>query len=592
MLDSPSHLSEYDSQVLKQGPFSTGPRRRRTASTSLPLLTLCTFNPDHYSPSITSQYSDLDLIFHCHPATPHLFGFEELQQQQPTKSLIPQQSPQPQLQAPPYSRGAPTNGGVIDTLPSELLCLIFESYLEPSSSSTVGAPPEIDPYTTHTTSPHGFFSISREYIRTPIPLTHVCRSWRYAAIGHTRLWSSVAFSLANGRSYQDAQDEAPRRGFAYSYADGFEDFEFFTRGKLQLLNLFLRRAGDAPLSISFSASVLTSTSCWSFNRDFRLVHEALELICLYSRTWKALRIELDQGWCIETFLELLVRSPAVVGGGFDRLQSLHLELLAANNGGDSEDHERSAAVMHSRLMVKDIYRVLLQRAPGLTDITLDREFFLCAERSKYDACPSYQSRCPWDDIHRDDEFVPWTQLKNLTIQSPTITTRTVLDVCSRASNLEMLNVRRVAHNFKAGQLYRPSSIVLRHLRSLDVTFVSEPQHFFAPLALGPRLESVKVIVSDLPSRVYLRGRGSQRRYPLKKILEPVDRMLAAAPSSSRRKVEVRCSVKKSCVQLDGSELDAVTSASAVSVDEQWMEENGLNALVGCGGKRVVEVYDC
>ncbi|KAJ2934127.1 hypothetical protein H1R20_g3018, partial [Candolleomyces eurysporus] len=539
-----------------------------------------------------NQYSDLDSIFHCHPATPHLFGFEELQQQQPTKSFIPQQSPQPQSQAPPYLRGAPTNGGVIDTLPSELLCLIFESYLEPSSPSTVGTPSEIDPYTTRTTSPHGFFSISREYIRTPIPLTHVCRSWRHAAIGHTRLWSSVAFALANGRNYQDDRDQAPREKFAYLYADGFEDFEFFARGKLQLLNLFLRRAGDAPLSISFSASVLTSTSCWSFSRDFRLVHEALELICLYSRTWKALRIELDQGWSIETFLELLVRSPAVVGGGFESLQSLHLELLTTSDGEDLEPDQRPAAVMHLRLMVKDVYRVLLRRAPGLTDITLDREFFLCAEKSKYDACPSYQSRCPWDDIHCDDEFVPWTQLRNLTIHCHTISTRTVLGICSRASNLQTLKVRSVAPNFNVGQHLRPSSIALRHLRSLDVTLASEPRHLFAPLVLGPRLESVKVIVSSLPSRVSLRGRRSQRRWPLKMVLEPVDRMLAAAPSSSRHKVEVRCSVKKSCVKLDGSELDAVTSASAVSVDEQWMEENGLNALVGCGGKRVVEVYDC
>ncbi|RXW15733.1 hypothetical protein EST38_g10119 [Candolleomyces aberdarensis] len=423
MLDSPSHLSEYDSQMLKQGPFSTGSRQRRTVSTSLPLVTLSTFNPDHYSPSITNQYSDLDSIFRCHPATPHLFGFEELQQQQATKSFIPQQSSQSQSQAPSYSRGAPTNGGVGDTLPSELLCLIFESYLEPSPSSTVGAPPEIDPYTTHTTSPHGFFSISREYIRTPIPLTHVCRSWRYAAIGHTRLWSSVAFALANGRNFQDGQDEVSMGEFASLYEDAFEDyeflargklhsldlflrragdaplstplsaFEFFARGKLQLLSLFLHRAGDAPLSISLSASVMTPTSCWSFNRDFRLVHEALKLICSYSRTWKALSIKLDQDWGIKTFLELLVRSPAVVGGGFDRLQSLSLELLPADNG------REAANAMHSQLTVKDVYRVLLCRAPSLTDITLDHEFFMCAEKSKYDACPSYQSRCPWDDIH-------------------------------------------------------------------------------------------------------------------------------------------------------------------------------------------------
>ena len=45
-------------------------------------------------------------------------------------------------------------------------------------------------------------------------------------------------------------------------------------------------------------------------------------------------------------------------------------------------------VMHSQLVVKDIYRVLLRRAPSLTDLTLDDTFFLCAERSEYDACPS------------------------------------------------------------------------------------------------------------------------------------------------------------------------------------------------------------
>ncbi|KAJ2934075.1 hypothetical protein H1R20_g3027, partial [Candolleomyces eurysporus] len=449
-------------------------------------------------------------------------------------------------------------------LPPELLCLIFESYLEPSSSSTVdgGVPPEVDPYATH-----GFFSVSREYIRTPVPLTHVCRSWRHAAIGHRRLWSNIAFALANGRDEDEEEDE--------EYAEGDEDFELFARGKIQLLRLFLRRARDTPLSISFNASVTTSTSSWSFNRDFGLVHEALKLICRYSRTWKDLRVELDQGWAVETFLELLVRSPAVVGGGFDKLSSLHLE-LAVDDG--EEELERILAtpglgpeatqmlalrVMHSQLTVKDIYRVLLRRAPNLTDISLDDNFFLCVEASEYDACPSYQSRCPLDDIHPDDEFVPWTQLKNLSIQSDSISTRKVLDICSRASNLEML-------------------------KSLDLTLLSEPEQLFAPLALGPRLESVKVNVYATQSRGHLLGYGPQRRSSLKEILEPVDRMLAA--SSSQRQVDLHCSVKESCVNLDGSELDAATRASAASVDAKWMEENGLNALVGGGGRRVVEVY--
>jgi hypothetical protein len=92
-----------------------------------------------------------------------------------------------------------------------------------------------------------------------------------------------------------------------------------------------RRARDTPLSISFSASVTTSTLSWPFNLDFGLVHDALKLICRYSRTWKDLRVELERDWSVETFPELLVRSPAVARGEFDQLQCLHWE-LAVDDG--------------------------------------------------------------------------------------------------------------------------------------------------------------------------------------------------------------------------------------------------------------------
>jgi hypothetical protein len=76
---------------------------------------------------------------------------------------------------------------------------------------------------------------------------------------------------------------------------------------------------------------------------------------------------------------------------------------------------------------------------------------------------------------------------------------------------------------------------------------------------------------------------------LKEVLEPVNRMLAAASSSpSRRTVDVHCRVKESCVDLAGNELDATKSAFGASIDKQWIEESGLNALLGCGGRRIVE----
>jgi hypothetical protein len=60
-------------------------------------------------------------------------------------------------------------------------------------------------------------------------------------------------------------------------------------------------------------------------------------------------------------------------------------------------------------------------------------------------------------------------------------------------------------------------------------------------------------------------------------------MLAAASSSSlsssRRKAGVHCRVKESCVDLAGNELDATKGAFAASVNRQWIEESGLNALV-------------
>jgi hypothetical protein len=92
-----------------------------------------------------------------------------------------------------------------------------------------------------------------------------------------------------------------------------------------------------------------------------------------------------------------------------------------------------------------------------------------------------------------------------------------------------------------------------------------------------------------------RGYVAERRSSLKEVSEPVNRMLAAASSSSsssRRKVDVHCRVKDSdsCVDLASNELDAAKGAFGASVDEQWIEENRLNALVACGGRRAVEVY--
>jgi hypothetical protein len=127
------------------------------------------------------------------------------------------------------------------------------------------------------------------------------------------------FALASGRDEDEEE------------SGGNEDFESFARGKMQLLRLSLRRARDTPLSISLSAPVTTSTLSWSFNRDFGLVHGVLKLICRYSRTWKDLRVELEQDWAVEMFSELLVRSPGVVRGNFDHMRSLHLE-LAVDDG--------------------------------------------------------------------------------------------------------------------------------------------------------------------------------------------------------------------------------------------------------------------
>jgi hypothetical protein len=90
------------------------------------------------------------------------------------------------------------------------------------------------------------------------------------------------------------------------------------------------------------------------------------------------------------------------------------------------------------------------------------------------------------------------------------------------------------------------------------------------------------------------GYVAERRSSLKEGLEPVDRMLAATSSSpsssSRRTVDVHCRVKESCVDLAGNELGAAKGAFGTSVDKQWIEDNGLNDLVACGGRRFVEVY--
>jgi hypothetical protein len=192
------------------------------------------------------------------------------------------------------------------------------------------------------------------------------------------------------------------------------------------------------------------------------------------------------------FSELLVRSPAVVRGEFDQLRSLHLE-LAVDDGEE------------------DLGRIL--ETPG-HEATQMLALFCSDAHQPHRPCPSYQSGCPGDNVHPDDEFVPWTQLKNLSIQSDSISTCKLFYICSRASNVETWRVgldgsSEVDCDFDASQHFHPSSIAVPHLRSLDVTLLFEPEQLPTPLALGPQLESVKVNVYALQSRGYVTERRAR-----------------------------------------------------------------------------------
>jgi hypothetical protein len=156
------------------------------------------------------------------------------------------------------------------------------------------------------------------------------------------------------------------------------------------------------------------------------VHEALKLICRYSRTWKDLRVELEQDWSVETFLELLVRSPAVVRGGFDQLQCLHLELAVDDGEEDLGRILETPGFGHEATQMLALFCSDAHQTSPTLPLTIHSS---CARGDRSTKLARATSPdAPRDNVHPDDEFVSWAQLKNLAIQSDSICTCKVLDM--------------------------------------------------------------------------------------------------------------------------------------------------------------------
>jgi len=479
-------------------------RRKRALSTSSPLKTL----------SFNSEYLSLESLFNYLPATPRRFSWQ------------PPASPAPILKPTPSRT-------TITSLPTELVCLIFDAYMTPTSADTQ---PDTDAY------PNGFLSASCDFVRTPIPLTHVCRRWRQTAIAHRRLWSNIALAFADGAQEIDAAK---------------------ARGKLQLLRLFLMRSRDSPLSISFSASTGQSD----------LVREALQHICRYAHLWKELRLELDRASGMEALLDQIV-TVASRGSTFPLLEKLHLDLVLDDDECEYENAEEEEAMWQLRLMeIKNIYNIILRRSANLTDITLDHHFLVGAAIEGYSLSEGYAPRCAEDG---DDtmSLVPWTNLKNIAINCDSITTSDVLDICSRASNLETLQAWRVEFDQYDCVPPAPSSIALPRLHTLNATLLAHPEHLLSALSL-PSLTNLDVKIQSLSGRVPVHGETAS----LEAILAPINQLVDA--SRPLAPIDVSCRLSARCV--DGS--------APLAVDASWMQAKGLNALAAASSRSARSVVE-
>ncbi|KAF5341963.1 hypothetical protein D9611_001210 [Ephemerocybe angulata] len=542
-------------------------RRRRAASTSIPLKNLCQTH-DFSLPPLESILNYLPAAT-CTPRSHHrnswnpsvtlpkgLLALKPAQIRPRATTIV--SGTLPALASPP------TPMTTISSLPAELLCLIFESYLAPSSSEDVDTAP--DP----STHPFGFLSVSRDYTRTPVPLTHVCRAWRQTAITHRKLWSSIAFAL----------HAPPSTSYSSSSIGGA--FDSWGSGKVRLLRLFLTRARGVPLSLAFAASGGGSSSSGSSSP---LVREALHYMCRYASSWAELTVDLGRVHGVQIFLEELA---AVVrrGARFDALRSLQMQ-LAVDEEEEENDHdddeedvdglrERDAemCMLSWRLRVKDVWGLVLRRAPRLEELVLDDEFFVWAEAGDYGICPGYERVCVDDDVTEvEGGMVPWKQLKKLTVNCDSISARKVRSVCAKAVNLEELRVWRVGCDgasdvdlwMQDGSEFHDyaqhGTVTMPRLRTLVVALLAEPAQLLDAMVL-PALENMEVSV------LALRGHfgSSARRESLGAILEPVDRVVGTAVNGAG--VDVVCRVKAGCVEEGDSGVAAM----------------GLRSLERCGAR--------
>ncbi|TEB31580.1 hypothetical protein FA13DRAFT_1813810 [Coprinellus micaceus] len=529
--------SENDEMSTKRRVGSTaggaGAKRKRAASTSLPLRSLC-LNQESSPLNV-----NLESLFSYLPApsgrrnrsswNPTSFRQFKAAASKPSSTPI-----HPRTTPTPIATTTLTPKTTISSLPPELLCLIFDSYSSPSFGGD-NTPTSPDP----SSHPYGFFSSSND-------------KWRATAVGHKGLWGSIAFAILG---VGEGDEEA--------------SFHRWAKEKLELLKLFLARARGVPLTLALSTSEDTPRS---------VVGDVMNLVCRYTGQWENLRMDLGSGSAVQALRdELALTGSRRSHGTFAMMRSLQLELAVdeeeeyddawEEEGGGEEDR-----ALQSRLAIRDVYAFILPRAPRLASLVLDDAFFECSEGES-------------------DAMVPWPQLRSLTITSNSISAHRVLGMCARAGGLEELKVWRLGCDIDLWD--SPSSstwssttdsvVSLPHLRSLELTTLTYPSHLLDRLR-APALRRVDVDVQALMGPLPVDTSDS-----VVSILEPLNRLLK--PLSSANEVDVRCGIRKTC--LPEVRHRAVPTASGSQeptlVDVGWMEGQGLGELARAG-KVEVEVY--
>ncbi|EAU85104.1 hypothetical protein CC1G_08077 [Coprinopsis cinerea okayama7 len=381
---------------------------------------------------------------------------------------------------------------IINSLPTEILCLIFEEYL--ISPTDENGDVEMDGETPIPT-------VSSDFVNSPLTLSHVCKHWRSTAIAHKKLWSTIAVSI------KPHCENAAVRG----------------KNLVRLLRLFLSRANGTSLKISVASH---RDSDVMSHHEVGLAYTVVQICLAHASRWRSLRLQLPS----EELQRALVRSLEERREVFSELRELMLDV-----GCEWEDEEESG--VHPGAL---IYDAIFRASPNLSNLVIDDDLLAFLESPN----------------HNLDAVIPWSHLKSIEVACTAIPARRLLDICEKATNVEKLSVWRVSEEdeesqVEGGDVRQGRGLVsMPKLSQAKVALLSHPRGLLSSLAL-PSLRNLELDVQGLG---YSWSSARSPVSSLDDFVKPLETLLDNSNASSLHSIRYR--VKQQCLASgDGQVVD-------------------------------------